>query len=140
MSTPWNPKYSLDPESEIPKNVVFDMKGYVVILDTDFSDKTCSSIIVETKTFQDTFAKLLPREEKNLWTWFAANAWDEDETQPDDNPEIFRVSPTSLEIWKAIDKLAIGRLHWHIVFHNADYVFHGHYLSGGTLPGFCHKK
>ena len=126
----WNKEYSQRPDMkfEEPNNRCYDMKGYVVILNTEFAGKITSCLVMPTAEFQQAL-KVLAAPEDDPIGWFLEHAWAEEPRRPEDDPDCFRVSATAQKIWATLEKLTVHRLFWRIAFVNADLVIQGHYLG-----------
>lgn len=129
----WNQDWSTDPMTEMPPqdSTVFDMTGHVVILNTEFPSKLNSMKVVPTGPFLKAMQELGAPVKNSLEvaTWFLKNAWQEELPQPDDDPTMYRVSATSHEIWKALEKISLDRLYSCTAFQNADLVLTGGFMG-----------
>jgi hypothetical protein len=128
----WNQEWSREPATEMPpqESTVLDMTGHVVILNTEFPSQLNSMMVVPTgpflKAMQELGASgLLPE----VAIWFLKNAWQEEDAQPDDDPSMYRVSATSHKIWKALDKISLGRCYHVQAFQGADLVLTGSFTG-----------
>ena len=131
-TVPWNKVYSQLVDVKITEEenkVVWDMKGYVVIFNTDFSTTRTTIVVIPTNEFTAAMEKLGAPKGQAI-PWFRDNAWREEPRRPEDDPDLIRVANESHLIWMMIDTLTVHRIFWRFAFANADATIQGHFLGG----------